>query len=119
MDSCSTELCCFALLSGVFTGRYARRQILEPENMNLNQIGRETTGSLENVIGEQIEVDMAQAANSNPYCSSGCVAAAATAANSPPAMAGSPHADSLIYILKQMPANVIQRRAIIFQAADK
>ena len=38
---------------------YARRQILEPKNINLNQMVKETTGLLEKVIGEQIEVKMA------------------------------------------------------------
>jgi two-component system, cell cycle sensor histidine kinase and response regulator CckA len=37
---------------------YARRQILEPKNVDLNQMVRETTGLLEKVIGEQIEVKM-------------------------------------------------------------
>src|SRR5262249_39095522 len=40
---------------------YARRQILEPKNINLNQMVKETTGLLEKVIGEQIEVKMALA----------------------------------------------------------
>ncbi len=40
---------------------YARRQILEPKNINLNQIVKETTALLEKVIGEQIEVKMALA----------------------------------------------------------
>jgi two-component system cell cycle sensor histidine kinase/response regulator CckA len=40
---------------------YARRQILEPKNINLNQMAKETTGLLEKVIGEQIEVKMALA----------------------------------------------------------
>lgn len=34
-------------------------QILDPKNMNLKQMVRETTGLLEKVIGEQIEVKMA------------------------------------------------------------
>jgi two-component system, cell cycle sensor histidine kinase and response regulator CckA len=37
---------------------YARRQILEPKNINLNQMVKETTALLEKVIGEQIEVKM-------------------------------------------------------------
>jgi two-component system, cell cycle sensor histidine kinase and response regulator CckA len=40
---------------------YARRQILEPKKINLNQMVKETTGLLEKVIGEQIEVKMALA----------------------------------------------------------
>jgi two-component system cell cycle sensor histidine kinase/response regulator CckA len=40
---------------------YARRQILEPKNINLNQMVKETVGLLEKVIGEQIEVKMALA----------------------------------------------------------
>lgn len=40
---------------------YARRQILEPKNINLNQMVKETTALLEKVIGEQIEVKMALA----------------------------------------------------------
>jgi two-component system, cell cycle sensor histidine kinase and response regulator CckA len=40
---------------------YARRQILEPKNVNLNQMVKETTALLEKVIGEQIEVKMALA----------------------------------------------------------
>jgi len=40
---------------------YARRQILEPKTINLNQMVKETTGLLEKVIGEQIEVKMALA----------------------------------------------------------
>lgn len=40
---------------------YARRQILEPKNINLNQMVKETTNLLEKVIGEQIEVKMALA----------------------------------------------------------
>jgi len=42
---------------------YARRQILEPKNINLNQMVKETTGLLEKVIGEQIEVKVALAEN--------------------------------------------------------
>jgi two-component system cell cycle sensor histidine kinase/response regulator CckA len=38
---------------------YARRQMLEPKNINLNQMVKETTALLEKVIGEQIEVKMA------------------------------------------------------------
>jgi signal transduction histidine kinase len=40
---------------------YARRQMLEPKNINLNQMVKETTGLLEKVIGEQIEIKMALA----------------------------------------------------------
>jgi two-component system cell cycle sensor histidine kinase/response regulator CckA len=40
---------------------YARRQILEPKNIDLNQMVKETTNLLEKVIGEQIEVKMALA----------------------------------------------------------
>jgi len=35
---------------------FARRQILEPRNVNLNDIVRQTTSLLQNVIGETIEV---------------------------------------------------------------
>ena len=35
---------------------FARRQILEPRNVNLNEAVRQTTGLLQNVIGEKIEV---------------------------------------------------------------
>lgn len=58
MGSCSTELRRFALLSGVFTGRYARRQILEPEPDNARNDGLEGK-----MIGEQIEVRVALAGN--------------------------------------------------------
>lgn len=35
---------------------YARRQVLEPTNINLNQMVNETTALLQKTIGEQIEV---------------------------------------------------------------
>jgi two-component system, cell cycle sensor histidine kinase and response regulator CckA len=37
---------------------YARRQVLEPKNINLNQMVNETTTLLQKTIGEQIEVKM-------------------------------------------------------------
>jgi two-component system, cell cycle sensor histidine kinase and response regulator CckA len=37
---------------------YARRQILEPKNINLNQMVNETISLVQKVIGEQIEVKM-------------------------------------------------------------
>jgi len=42
---------------------YARRQILEPKNINLNQMVTETTAFLQKVIGEQIEVKTVLAAD--------------------------------------------------------
>ena len=43
---------------------YARRQILEPRMMDLNQVVSETMGMLQKVIGEQIIVEMALATRS-------------------------------------------------------
>ncbi len=40
---------------------YARRQVLEPKNINLNQMVNETTALLQKTLGEQIEVKMALA----------------------------------------------------------
>jgi two-component system cell cycle sensor histidine kinase/response regulator CckA len=37
---------------------YARRQILEPRNIDLNQVIRDTSGLLEKLIGAQIEVNI-------------------------------------------------------------
>ena len=37
---------------------YARRQILEPQNIDLNQVIRETSGLLQKLLSEQIELDM-------------------------------------------------------------
>ncbi len=37
---------------------YARRQVLEPKNINLNQMVSDTTALLQKAIGEQIEVKM-------------------------------------------------------------
>jgi len=37
---------------------YARRQVLEPKNINLNQMVNETTTLLQKTLGEQIEVKM-------------------------------------------------------------
>jgi two-component system, cell cycle sensor histidine kinase and response regulator CckA len=37
---------------------YARRQILEPRNIDLNQVIGETSGLLEKLVGEQIHVEM-------------------------------------------------------------
>src|SRR5260370_25234380 len=37
---------------------YARRQVLEPKNINLNLMVKETTALLQKAIGEQIEVEM-------------------------------------------------------------
>src|SRR3984957_13548828 len=42
---------------------YARRQILEPRNIDLNQVVRDTSGLLEKLIGEHIEVKMDLAAD--------------------------------------------------------
>ncbi len=42
---------------------YARRQILEPRNIDLNQVVRDTHGLLEKLIGEHIEVKMDLAAD--------------------------------------------------------
>jgi two-component system cell cycle sensor histidine kinase/response regulator CckA len=41
---------------------YARRQILEPRNIDLNQVLAETGGMLRRVIGENIEIEMALSA---------------------------------------------------------
>jgi two-component system cell cycle sensor histidine kinase/response regulator CckA len=40
---------------------YARRQVLEPKNINLNQMINETSALLQKTLGEQIEVKMALA----------------------------------------------------------
>jgi two-component system cell cycle sensor histidine kinase/response regulator CckA len=42
---------------------YARRQVLEPKNINLNQMVNETTTLLEKTIGEHIEVKMVLASD--------------------------------------------------------
>jgi two-component system, cell cycle sensor histidine kinase and response regulator CckA len=42
---------------------YARRQVLEPRNINLNQMVNETTTLLQKTIGEQVEVKMVLAAD--------------------------------------------------------